>query len=112
MSSNEIVKFDDYKKEFYEEIRSINVKLEDLQDLKIPDKVFASEIALRRVFGDEISFTKFADVADGEEKTISKLDAQDIEFDASVRDVCERVVDPEFDSEVDLLKASMLEEEL
>lgn len=110
MSNNEITKIDDYKKEFYEEIRSINVKLEDLAGLKIPDKIFASEVVLRRVFGDEIPSVKFADIADGEEKKISKLDMQDVEFDASVRDVCERVVDSEFDSEVDLLKASMIEE--
>ena len=110
MSNNEIVKIDDYKKEFYEEIRSIHVKLDDLRELKIADKILASEIALRNVFGDEISVSRFADIADGEEKTISKLDMQDIEFDASIRDFCERVIDPEFDSEVDLLKASMIEE--
>ena len=110
MSNNEIVKFDDYKKEFYEEIRDIYVKIDDLKDLKISDKIFASEIALRRVFGDEISVSKFADVADGEEKTISKLDMQDIEFDASIREICEKVVDPDFDSEVDLLRASITEE--
>ena len=110
MSSGESIIIDDYKKEFYEEIRSIDIQVDELKSLNIPDKILASEVVLRKVFGDEISYNKFADVADGEEKNIAKLDAGDIEFDSSVRDVCERVVDAEFDSEVDLIRASIEEE--
>ena len=42
---------------------------------------------------------------EGGEKTIEKLDTQAIEFDGVVRDICERTVDGDFDSESDRFAA-------
>ena len=99
-----------YKKEFYEEIRNIDVKVADLRALKISDKVLASEVSLRRMFGDVIYSEKFAEIEDSENKTIEKLNMGDIEFDGTVREICERVIDNKFDAEVDMFLASGEEE--
>ena len=101
MNNNENNELNEYRKEFYEEIRAINVKVTDLESVKISNKTLATEVALRRRFGDEISVSKVVEVDVSGEKTIEKLDTQAIEFDGIVRDICERTVDGDFDSEAD-----------
>ena len=103
MSNNTNNELEEYKKEYYEEIRNINVQVENLSELKISNDVLAAEVALRRVFGDEIPNEKFDELDNDDNKAVSKLDAGDIEFDGTVRDICERVVDSKFDSELDIL---------
>jgi hypothetical protein len=105
MNNNENIELNEYKKEFYEEIRGIDVQVKDLEAMKISNKTLAAEVALRRRFGDEITVSKAIEADESEEKTIAKLDTQDIEFDGTVRDICERTVDGEFDSEADKFNA-------
>ena len=105
MNNNENNELNEYRKEFYEEIRAVDVQVKDLETLKISNKTLAAEVALRRRLGDEISVSRAIDANESEEKTIQKLDAQDIEFDGVVREICERSVDGEFDSEADRLVA-------
>ena len=110
MNNIENNEFNEYKKEFYEEIRAIDVQIKDLEALKISNKTLAAEVALRKRFGDEISVSKAIEADENEEKTIAKLDTQDIEFDGTIRDICERAIDTDFDSEVDMLVASISQE--
>ena len=69
MNNNENIELNEYKKEFYEEIRAINVKVEDLESMKISNKTLASEVALRKRFGDEITVSKAIEADENEEKT-------------------------------------------
>lgn len=110
MNNIENNELNEYKKEFYEEIRAIDVQVKDLEALKISNKTLAAEVALRKRFGDEISISKAIEADENEEKTVAKLDTQDIEFDETIRDICERTIDSDFDSEVDLLMASISQE--
>ena len=110
MNNNENIELNEYKKEFYEEIRAINVKVEDLESMKISNKTLASEVALRKRFGDEITVSKAIEADENEEKTIAKLDTEDIEFDGTVRDICERAVDENFDSEADVFNSYLNQE--
>lgn len=101
---------EEYKKEYYEEIRNISVQVENLNELKISNEILAAEVSLRKVFGDEIPNEKFDELDNDENKAVSKLDAGDIEFDGTVREICERVVDQKFDSELDILMSYVHEE--
>ncbi len=103
MSNNPNNEIDEYKKEYYEEIRNIGVQVENLNELKISNDILAAEVSLRRVFGDEIPNEKYDELENDDNKAVSKLDAGAIEFDGTVRDICERVVDSKFDSELDIL---------
>ena len=110
MNNNENIELSEYKKEFYEEIRAIGVQVKDLESIKISNKTLAAEVALRRRFGDEISISKAIEADENEEKTIAKLDTEDIEFDGTVRDICERAVDENFDSEADIFNSYLNQE--
>ena len=110
MNNIENNEFNENKKEFYEEIRAIDVQIKDLEALKISNKTLAAEVALRKRFGDEISISKAIEADENEEKTVEKLDTQDIEFDGTIREICERTIDENFDSEVDLIIASISQE--
>lgn len=107
MVNDEIV---NYKREFYEEIRNLKVQVEDLKKLKISNNALASEIVLRKALGDSISQARVTEISGAGESAITKLDNEAIEFDAVVRNICEEVVDAQFDAEVELLMSTVSQE--
>ena len=110
MGNIEKIEMETYKREFYEEIRNIDVQVQDLKDLKISDNTLAAEIALRKILGDEISRVRMSEDGSSGEKTITKLDEGAIEFDSVVRKICNDIEDPEFDSSVELFMSSVSQE--
>ena len=99
------------KKEFFEEISKINIGIDDIKNAKVSKEVLQTEIALRRVFGDEIfEKQKIEDRVDGE-KEIIKLSEEDIAFDSEVQRLTDDLVDAEFETGVNVLLSKISEQE-
>ena len=97
---NKQAKIDEFKKEYAEEISTIKIDIEHLKKRKISSSVLEAETHLRKVFGDEIYVpTKKEEKISGE-KEIVKLTDEDMVFDSQVRELCENIVDNEFDNAV------------
>ena len=99
------------KKEFFEEINGTDVGLECLKGFKIPKGVLENEVALRKVFGDEIyQKKKTSDEVDGV-KEIIKLSDEDIAFDAEVQKLTEELTDVNFETGVNIILSKVSEQE-
>lgn len=94
---------DEFKKEFSEEIDFEDVSLDDLKKHKISSNVLESEVVLRKVFGDEIFVPKKTEEKIEGEKEIIKLSEEDIAFDSKVREICENLLDDNFEAGVSVL---------
>ena len=105
---SKLVKF---KKEFAEEINASSVSIEELIRAKVSKEVLNAEVALRKVFGDEIYKRKLVDEKIEGEKTVIKLSDEDISFDSEVRDICEGLIDADFEMGVNVLLAKIAEKE-
>jgi hypothetical protein len=90
-------RLDEFKKEFAEDIDSVNISIEKLKKLKISSSVLEAETLLRKVFGDEIYTPKKKEEKVTGEKEIVKLSEDDMSFDGEVREICENLEDLEFD---------------
>lgn len=90
----------EFKKEFSDEISKTNVSVDDLKKQKVPLSVLEAEVALRKVFGDEIYVPKKAEDKIVGEKEIIKLSEEDIAFDSEVRELCDNLADNNFDAAV------------
>lgn len=103
-----IIKF---KKEFAEEINASNLSVDTLKKSKVSKEVLEAEVALRKVFGDEIYQRKvISDNIEGE-KTIIKLNDEDISFDSEVQKICDGLVDTDFDAGVNVLLSMIADRE-
>ena len=99
------------KKEFLEEINGTEVCVSDLAGAKIPKGILETEVALRRVFGDEIYEKKrTGDSVDGA-KEIIKLTDEDIAFDSEVQKLTEELVDADFETGVNIILSKIAEQE-
>ena len=94
---DKLLKLDEFKKEFAEDIDSVNVSIEKLKQLKISSSVLEAETLLRKVFGDEIYVPKKKEENVTGEKEIVKLSEDDMSFDGEVREICENLEDLEFE---------------
>lgn len=94
---------EEFKKEFSEEIGLEEVSLDDLKKHKVPSSVLEAEVALRKVFGDEIYVPKKSEETIEGEKVILKLSEEDIAFDNEIREICENLLDDNFESGVSVL---------
>lgn len=99
------------KKEFLEEIYATNVSLDSLKDANVTNSVLQAEATLRGVFGDEIYERKAKTDEIVGEKTIIKLNEEDLSFDTQVQDICENLYDAEFDSAVNVLLSKITDQE-
>ena len=99
------------KKEFSEEIKAINVSVEDLKQIKVSDVDLATEVALRKVFGDEIYERKVTEEKLDGEKVVIKLSDEDLAFDNEVRELCENLVDSDFESGLSVILSKVVVEE-
>lgn len=94
---DKLLKLDEFKKEFAEDIDSVNVSIEKLKQLKISSSVLEAETLLRKVFGDELYVPKKKEENVTGEKEIIKLSEEDMSFDGEVREICENLEDLEFE---------------
>ena len=105
-------KFNEFKKEYFEDIELINVSVEELKKCKIPSSVFEAEVSLRNLFGDEIYVPKKTDESITGEKEIVKLTEEDMALDNQVMEICDSLIDVDFDNNVGVLLSKVnLEEE-
>lgn len=91
---------DEFKKEFTDDIDSVDISVEKLKKLKISSSVLEAETLLRKVFGDEIYAPKKKEEKVTGEKEIVKLSEDDMSFDGEVRDICENLEDLDFEGKV------------
>lgn len=89
-----------FKKEFSEEIDLAWVGVDDLKKQKISTSALQAETKLHKVFGDEIYIAKKHEEKISGEKEIVKLSENDIAFDSKVREICDDLIDDEFDSKL------------
>ena len=88
---------DEFKKEFADDIDSVDISVEKLKKLKISSSVLEAETLLRKVFGDEIYAPKKKEEKVTGEKEIVKLSEDDMTFDGEVREICENLEDLDFE---------------
>lgn len=104
-------KLNEFKKEFADEIDSINIDVDYLKKKKVSTSVLEAETLLRKVFGDEIYIQKkFSEKVSGE-KEIVKLTEDDMIFDGQVKEVCDNIADAEFDNKLGFLLSKINNEE-
>ena len=103
-----IVKF---KKEFAEEINASNINVDTLRDSKVSKEVLNAEVSLRKVFGDEIFERKVENENIDGEKEVFKLNDEDIAFDSEVQQICDDLVDMDFEMSVNVLLSKIAEKE-
>ena len=104
-------KIHEFKKEFADEIDSINIDVDYLKKRKVSTLVLGAESFLRKVFGDEIYIPKkFSENISGE-KEIVKITEEDMVFDCQVREICDNIADVDFDNKLGLLLSKINNEE-
>lgn len=93
----------EFKKEFSKEIDAVEVLVENLKKNKISANALQAEAKLHKIFGDRIYSPKKREEKIEGEKEVIKLSDDDIAFESEVRDICENLVDEEFDSKMSVI---------
>lgn len=109
MEKNEgLIKF---QKEFLEEINETELDVQSLKKAKVSDDVLGAELALRKVFGDEIYVKPKLNEDVVGEKNIIKLTEEDISFDSNVQKICEDLIDNNFETGVNVILSKIADME-
>ena len=99
------------KKEFLEELNKVDIDVQDLRLAKIPKGVLETEVALRKIFGDEIYVKQKSSEEISGVKEIIKLTDEDIAFDAEVQRITDDLVDVDFETNVNVILSKIAEQE-
>ena len=101
----------EFQKEFLEEIHEVKLDISSLKKAKVSEDILGAEIAIRKVFGDEIfEKNKIKDDIEGE-KTVVKLTDSDISFDSEVQKICDELIDINFETGVNIILSKVAEDE-
>ena len=100
-----------FQKEFLEEIRETKLDVQNLKRAKVSDDILGAEIALRKVFGDEIYEKTKAEEDVFGEKSVIKLTEDDISFDSEVQKICDELIDVNFETGVNVILSKITEME-
>lgn len=99
---------DNFEREYYSEIRDLEVSLSELKKYGVNDKMISSELYLYNIYGDEIVTSKIIDDVDSKQKkTVSKIGDEDIDSDKGYRAICNDIEESEFDKNVEVLLTSL-----
>ncbi len=102
MVSNE-KKLTDFENEYYFEINNYVVRDKDLIDAKVPQKVLAYEVYLRRAFGDAFAKTSADDDYDKTSKRrVEKLTKDNLD-NSELTAIMEDISKSEFDDNLDVI---------
>lgn len=104
---DKLAKLNDFKREYFEDIESVKVSVEDLKKCKVSTSVLEAEVLLRGIFGDEIYVPKKKEETITGEKEVVKLTEEDMALDNQVREICDSIVDNTFDNNVGVLLAKV-----
>ena len=91
-----------FEKDNSYEINNFTIVIEQLQKARVSNFVLASEIYLRKFYGDEIYASKVVDEEDEQnEKKVQKLAEEDMGIDKDYKEICEDIDNSEFDKNLD-----------
>ncbi len=89
-------KLNEFKREYQEEIELVGVGVESLKKNKVHLSVLEAEVYLRKAFGDEIYVPK---------------KEEEMALDNQVREICDSLVDENFDNNVGVILSKLNKEE-
>ncbi len=95
-------KLTEFEREYYSEIKRYDVTDKDLTFVKVPPKVLAYEVYLRKVFGD--SFAKgdtVDDYDDGVKRSVEKLSRETLD-NSEFSNIMNDIQSSEFDDNMDI----------
>lgn len=99
----ETKKLKDFENEYYSEIKTFQVKENDLLEFKIQPKILAYEVYLRKILGDKFASAETFDDFDSKaKKKVEKLSAESLNND-EFNKIIEDVNNSEFDDNVDMI---------
>lgn len=104
-------KLEDFEKEYFSEIKSFEVTEDDLISVKIPKRILAYEVYLRKNFGDKLA--KLNDVDDydvNQKRKIEKVSAEKLD-NSELNSIISDIDNSEFDNELDSFLHSNKESE-
>lgn len=104
-------KLNEFKREYQEEIELVGVGVESLKKNKVHLSVLEAEVYLRKAFGDEIYVPKKEEEKLTGEKEIVKLTEEEMALDNQVREICDSLVDENFDNNVGVILSKLNKEE-
>ncbi|MBQ4541353.1 MAG: hypothetical protein IJA23_00725 [Clostridia bacterium] len=96
-------KLTDFENEYYFEINNYVVRDKDLIAAKVPQKVLAYEVYLRKAFGDSFAKTTADDDYDGlAKRKVEKLTKDKLD-NSELNTIIEEINTSEFDDNVDII---------
>lgn len=92
----------EYEKEFESEVAKQYISIEDLKKCGVSEKTLASELFLRKIYGDEIVKRTLSDIIDErQEKRISKVGEDEKNIDVELRNIWNDIENSEFDKNME-----------
>lgn len=99
-------KLTDFENEYYFEINNYVVRDKDLIAVKVPQKILAYEVYLRKAFGDAFAKTSVDDDYDGTAKrSVEKLTKDKLD-NSELTTILEDINHSEFDDNLDIILRS------
>ena len=98
-------KLTDFENEYYFEINNYVVRDKDLIDAKVPKKVLAYEVYLRRAFGDAFAKTTADDYDKSAKRKVEKLTKDKLD-NSELTAIMEDINTSEFDDNLDVILRS------
>ncbi len=91
-----------FEKDNAYEISNFSVTIDQLKKIGIPANVLATEVYLRKYYGDVIFSATASDLLEEEkEKKVQKLEEDDMAIDKNYKQICEEIETSEFDKNLD-----------
>lgn len=96
----------DFENEYFNEINNFIVSEKDLVEAKVPLKILAYEVYLRRIFGDNFAIENSADDYDATAKSkIEKLSKESLD-NSELNNILNDISNSEFDANLDVILKS------
>ena len=93
-----------YQKEYMHEINNYRVEVEDLRKLGISNRVLASEVYLRKLYGDEILISHNSyEVDEKSKRKIVKVEVSEMEKIQGLKNIDEEIELSEFDKNFEMI---------
>lgn len=99
-------KLADFENEYFNEIKSYIVTEKDLVEAKVPSKVLAYEVYLRRIFGDNFANENSDnDYDENAKRKVEKLSKESLD-NSELNNILNDISNSEFDANLDIILKS------
>lgn len=99
-------KLADFENEYFSEIKNYVVTEKDLVEAKVPLKILAYEVYLRRIFGDNfVNENNVDDYDENAKRKIEKLSKESLDS-GELNNILNDIVDSDFDVNLDIILKS------